>query len=237
LKRFCLFLLFLIAVATAFANNPVDALQSTKAFKQVTLTIVVTPSPIAFIPGPSRARLAQAQALIEDPSRGRIQVASIAHFDTPQQSMVIAQATPQGNIPVTFNAKPDPTAQFLHIVPHTTTLLAAYGANTYTCPYEVFATFATTWKVTDWGNNTVANGTGPFPVENFPTTSFLSWDIPSIGNTTMAAFSNSGSPGQNSFTGVAGVTQQNCINLSLTVPANIAAGFYTASIQYNLIAN
>jgi hypothetical protein len=237
LKRFSLFILFLVAVAAAFANNPVDALQSTKAFKQVTLTIVVTPSPIAFIPGPSRARLAQAQALVADPYHGRIAMASNVHFDTPQQSMVIAQTTPQGNIPVTFNAKPDPTAQFLHIVPHVTTLMAGYGPNTYACPYEVFATFATTWKVTDWGVNTVANGTGPFPVENFPTTSFLLWDIPLIGNNTMAAFSNSGSPGQNSFIGVAGVTQQNCINLSLTVPANIAAGFYTASIQYNLIAN
>ena len=235
MKRFVFFGLIAVAFVAAFAQNSAEALQSVKAYKQVVLTVVVTPSPvpIVFLDRSHRNR-SVARTLTADPYHGPLQVASIAHFDVP---MLVAQATPQGNIPVTFNSKPDPTAAYLHVVPHTSTLMAAYGANTYTCPFEIYAYYTTTWKVTDWGYGTVASGGGTFPIENYPTTSYLAWDIPSIGNTTFTAYANSGSPGQNSFLGTAGISQQNCINLSLTVPSNLPSGTYTAAVQYNLLAN
>jgi len=151
---------------------------------------------------------------------------------------LLAQSTPQGSVPVQFVAKPDPTAAYLHIVPGSGGLLlnAAYGANTYTCVYQVFGYYTTTWKITDWGAGTVQNGTGPFPIENYPTASYLSWLGEGV-TTTYKTFANFGTPGENTILGTAGVSQQVCIDLSLNVPASQPAGTYAASIQYTLISN
>jgi len=90
-----------------------------------------------------------------------------------------------------------------------------------------------TWKVVDWGFGTTGSGTGPFPIENLPATSFLSW-FAEGASTSFHTVYNGGSPGEVTFTGTANVSQQHCIDLNLTVPASIPAGTYTASIQYTL---
>ena len=209
---------------------PANALQSTRAYKEMVLTVVVTPSPapVAML-GRHVKRDTRLAALTADPYAGpqRLASATSATWDTPVfgRSQVVAQATPQGNIPVTFNAKPDPNGAYLKVIPHTSLVYAAYGANTYTCPYEIFGSYTTLWKVIDWGyGTTTAAQAGTFPVMNYPVTSYLSWAMPDIGKTAFQAFSNSGSPGQLTFQGSANVSQQHCVNLSLTVPASQPAG-------------
>ena len=51
------------------------------------------------------------------------------------------------------------------------------------------------------------------------------------------AYWNSGSPGEKVWTGLQNQAQQHCFNLSLNVPAVLAPGTYTATIQYNLLVN
>lgn len=234
MKRFAFLALLAVAFVAAFAQNPAEALQSLKAYKILLINVVVTPSPtpIVFNNGP-RPNANAARLLVADPSRGAVQMASISNFDVP---IVVAQATPQGNIPVTFNSKPDPTSAYLKLLPSSFSINAAYGANTYTCPFQIFGYYSTTWKITDWGYGTVSSGSGTFPVENYPTTSYLAWNLSSV-TSSFTNYANSGSPGQLTVNGVAGVSQTFCVNLSLTVPSSLAAGNYTAAIQYNMYAN
>ena len=233
MKRLVLAALLLLAAGVALSGRNATALQSIKAYKEIVLTIQVTPSPVAYLP--------QTRPVLPALASDRVQVADASSYDVPMgiipPPQVIAQATPQGRIPVSFKTIPDPTATYLHEVPHSTSTSVPYGTSLWTCPYEIYAYYTTAWKVTDWGYGTVASASGSFPIENYPTASYLMWDIPSIGNNTFAAFANSGSPGQTSFSGTAGVSQQNCINLQITVPNSLAPGFYTAVIQYNLYAN
>ncbi|MBV8749511.1 MAG: hypothetical protein JO103_07335, partial [Candidatus Eremiobacteraeota bacterium] len=107
------------------------------------------------------------------------------------------------------------------------------------CAFKVFTFYTNTYKLVDWGQGTVSSGgTMTFPVENYPTASYLSWAVPDLA-TTVHAYSNSGPPGETTWTGVANVSQQHCIDLTLNVPASVAANTpqnpnYTATIQYNL---
>lgn len=233
MKRFLFLALIALAVFAGFGRAPVSALSSTKASKVLTLTFLVTPSPIAYAPRRAAPR-ANVAALLADPYHTTLRVASAnTFFDVP---VIIAQS--QGNIPVKFASQPDPSAAYLHFVPHTTTMNANYGSNSYTCPFEIYGYYSTTWHIVDFGYGTTSTAsTGTFPIQNYPTASYLSWDIPSIGNNTFAAYANSGSPGQTTFTGVAGVSQQHCIDLQLVVPTSLPAGYYTAAIQYVLIAS
>ncbi|GAC1535975.1 MAG: hypothetical protein NVS2B17_06910 [Candidatus Velthaea sp.] len=243
MKRLGLFALFALAVFVAISGMPANALQSLKTYKELVLTIVVTPSPapVVFLHRNRNRSLERSASLTADPYRGPARLASADStiWDTPQLGPVraVALATPQGNIPVKFNAQPDPNAAYLKILYNTSTLTAGYGSNTYTCPFQIYAYYTTTWKVTDWGYGTSTSGTGTFPVLNYPTPSYLAWDLPDIGKTTFSNYANSGSPGELTFSGSAGVSQQHCLNLSLNVPSSQPAGSYTATIQYNLIVN
>jgi hypothetical protein len=55
--------------------------------------------------------------------------------------------------------------------------------------------------------------------------------------TPLKAYNNAGTPGETTWTGNAGQSQQHCIDLTIVVPNSQAAGVYTAAIQYNLLVN
>ncbi|MFN2459674.1 MAG: hypothetical protein ABR591_03130 [Candidatus Velthaea sp.] len=243
MKNFGFFVLVFVAAACTFAR-PVDALQTTRAYKEVIIQIQVTPSPVPVgFTVPHRAPSARIAALSADPYHGPAMLAAstTSVYDVPMPlgtPMVIAQAPPQGNVPVTFNAKPDPNATYLHEIPHTTSLSAGYGTTVFPCVYEMYTWFSTTYSLTDWGFATTSSGAaGTYPIMNFPTASYAAWAVPSIGKTAFSNYSNSGSPGQTTWTGTANVAQQHCIDMQITVPNSQPAGFYTATVQYNLIVN
>jgi hypothetical protein len=247
LKRAALLWLGFVAIVCAFGGGSAKpayaATLLNKTLKVFSINFVVTPSPtpIGFVAPQHKtpANIAQATALTANPYGGPVRVAmGPSAYDVPmfgpQPPMVLAQSSPQGAVPVQFIAKPDPNATFLHFVPHQTTLFAGYGLNpTYICAFEIYGFMTSTWKIVDWGFNTVASGTGTFPIENLPATSFLSWFAEGVSTTTKTVY-NGGSPGEVTFNGVANVSQQHCIDLTLNVPASTPAGTYTASIQYTL---
>lgn len=218
MRRTITLLAFAIAAAgVAFFGDShnADALTATKAYKIVTVTVVVTPSPVAY-------RLA--------PGTGRF-----ASFHADAAPLVVAQAAaPQGNVPVTMQTKADPNYNYLHIVPHNLTLQAPYGVSTASCVYEVYASYPTYWTLNDWGFGTGAGGTAGFPLLNYPSTSDLAWEAATIGVTTWTPFYNNGSPGQRTTQMTGGGTVQFCVDLRVTVPTSQVPGTYTAPIQYTL---
>jgi hypothetical protein len=90
----------------------------------------------------------------------------------------------------------------------------------------------THYQVTAWGTGTRTTGAGPFPIENYPTTSDLAWSLDR--SATYTAMANSGSPGQSVFAGTVAGTQSHCLNYAVTVPASIAPGNYQASVDFHL---
>jgi hypothetical protein len=239
LKRIGLFLILAIAGVLAFARTPANALSgSTSIFLEETVTIIVTPSPtpVGFVPAtPALSvprQVASSGASIYD-------VAPISVLEPP---VMVAQATPQGPIPVTFQAIANPNAKFLHSVPNSNptannqnnTLLAPYGTTVFTCVYQIFTDETVAYSLTDWAFGTASGaGSGTYPLQNTPTTSFASWEAEQT-TTSFAAFANSGSPGQLDWDGTANVSQQHCIDWQVTVPTTLAPGTYTATVQYNL---
>jgi hypothetical protein len=242
-------LLALGTVAGLAVFSQADALQTTKAFKEVVLTIVITPSPapVGFLP--RRAAPAASNAavrpliarLVADPYAGPARIASSgAAWDVAPGGTLIAQApsVQPSPVPVQFVAKPDPNSAFLRIVPHTGELDVPYGTTTFACAYEIFTFYTTAHQLTDWGFGTKTQNPPPptYPIENWPAASYLSWAVPDIP-TSFRTFNNAGPPGETTWTGRAGQSQQHCIDLSIVVPNSQAAGVYTAAIQYNLLVN
>ncbi len=225
MKKLGLLAFALLALAVMFSGRTASALEEIVAYKEATLTIqVIAASPVAYLRAPA--------------TDGRLQVAGISSYDVPMGILpptTIAQSQAQGNIPVKFTTKPDPTATYLHIVPIATSLTAAAGqTTTFACAYEVYAYYTTAYSVTDWSYGTASSGSGYFPLFNNPQTSDLSWQLTTTTPGEYTAFANAGTPGQTSFTGTAGQHQTPCVNLSLTVPLATAPGYYTAVVQYNL---
>ncbi len=217
-----------IALLIALSGKDVSALETLITAKEVPLTIIV---------------VAHAYAPANRPKG--VQVAGISSYDVPMGILpptVIAQTTgQQGNTPVKFLAKPDPSYTYLHEVPINTTLTAPQGATTYfPCPYEIYAYYTTPYNVTDWGYGTSTQANvGTFPMLNYPTNSDMAWAITAVGATPAPGahytlYADSGAPGQTAFSGVEGQVQTQCLNVSVTVPANQPIGTYTAVIQYNL---
>lgn len=238
-------LLALAALAVLTVTSQADALQAQKAYKEMTLTVTVTPSPVP--PGgyvappasavPSAAAVAEVTRLLADPLAGPVQIAfSGSAYDVPpgggiQVAQVSAQPTP---VPVQFVAKPDPSAAYLHIVPHTPAVSAPYGTTVFPCAFEVFTFYTNTYTLTDWGYGTLKTGATPyFPIENYPTASDLSWAVPDFGPT-VTPYNNAGPPGETTWTGAKNQSQQHCVDLTLTVPNSQSAGVFTATVQYNL---
>jgi hypothetical protein len=240
--------LFFIALVLGLRSQA-NALQTTFASKEISLNFTVTPSPtpIGFAPNATTTTIAAAERAAAHSSRASLAMAYIAPSD-PLDRLVafvpirvgdlVAQANPQGNVKVQFTVKPDPKYAYFHIVPHMTSFNAAYGSNTYTCAYEVFARYTSAWFVTDWvygsNNSTGTPGLNGYPTYNYSTTSLLSWLAEGV-TSTFKPFANAGSPGEQTFSGAANTSKQVCIDLTLIVPSSIAAGEYQTTIQYNLI--
>jgi hypothetical protein len=242
-------LLALGTVAGLAIFSQADALQTTKAFKEVVLTVVITPSPapLGFFPqhaAPAAAKPAarpDVARLVADPYTGPARIASSgAAWDVAPGGALIAQVPPvqPSPVPVQFVAKPDPNSTFLHVVPHTGELDVPYGTTVFPCAFEIFTFYTTIHQLTDWGYGTKTQNPPPptYPIENWPTASYLSWAVPDIPKTSRP-YNNAGPPGETTWTGTAGQSQQHCIDLSIVVPNSQPAGVYTATIQYNLIVN
>jgi hypothetical protein len=233
LKKILVLVGFLAAAAIAGAPSSATT-YATRTFKTVTINITITPTPIAYVP--TRAigrddRIALGSVLRGDDTRQAIAFEPIRLGD-------VTLAPNQSSVPVTWSVLSDPNFIYLHINPINTSLTAGYGANTWTCPFSVFAHYPTAWEVSDYiyGSNGSGGtaGLNGFPNYNYPTTSLLQWKAEGI-TTSFKAYSNDGPPGEVVFTGAAGSTQTVCIDLSLNVPTGIAPGTYQATIQYNLL--
>jgi hypothetical protein len=242
-------LLALGTVAGLAIFSQADALQTTKAFKEVVLTVVITPSPapVGFFQhraAPSAAKPAarpDIARLVADPYTGPARIASSgAAWDVAPGGVLIAQVPPvqASPVPVQFVAKPDPSGAFLRIIPHTSELDVPYGTTVFPCAFEIFTFYTTRHQLTDWGYGTKTQNPPPptYPIENWPATSYLSWQVPDLA-TPLKAYNNAGTPGETTWIGNAGQSQQHCIDLTIVVPNSQAAGVYTAAIQYNLLVN
>jgi hypothetical protein len=238
---FALFALAALAVLTV--TSQADALQAQKAFKEMTLTVTVTPSPVpmGFVkPSPagpiSPIAVAEVRQLLADPFAGPARVAFAgAVYDVAPGGIQVAQVSTQPTpVPVQFVAKADPSAAFLHIVPHTPAVTVPYGTTVLPCAFEVFTFYTNTYTLSDWGLGTLKTGApATFPIENFPTVSDLSWAVPDFGPT-ITPYNNAGPPGETTWTGAKNQSQQHCVDLTITVPNAQPSGIFTATVQYNL---
>lgn len=246
MKHFTIALFFVALVLGV--GSQARALQTTYGYKQISLNFTVTPSPtpIGYVPSATSA-VARAAASAPVTAAAR-NVAAYAWPSNPLDRLVafvpvrvddmIAQSNPQGSVNVQFTVKADPKYANFHLVPHQTSFNAGYGSNTYTCAYEIFASYAKAWTVTDWvygtNNSGGTAGLNGYPTYSYPTASQLSWLAETL-TTSFKAFANAGSPGETTMTGAAGTSKQICIDLTLDVGPNIPAGSYQTTIQYNMI--
>ncbi|MDE2572478.1 MAG: hypothetical protein KGM44_08160 [bacterium] len=226
MKRIAVILVF-AAVAAGVALSPALAgswYQLTT--KTVSITVTVTPSPVVYVP----RTVAQA---VKHPAP-HPEVFALLDPAKLRAYHMLAQVGPtQSNVPVTMNVQADPTAKYLHVVNNATVLKAGYGSTSYACAYAVYAKAPYTWRVNDWVYGTAPTGSKPFPTFNYSTTSALAWLAETV-TSSYQPFKNSGSPGEEAFTGSANVSKQICIDLQLTVPNNIPAGTYSTTIEYQL---
>jgi hypothetical protein len=103
------------------------------------------------------------------------------------------------------------------------------------CPMTIASndTADAKYMVTGWGTGTVAMGAAPFPVENYPTRSYVSWSLDDAPATTLLA--NSGSPGQRFVASSPSSYQSHCLSLEIAVPGNLKPGTYRLSIDFHLM--
>jgi hypothetical protein len=238
--------LAVVAVLAVFSQA--EALQTLRATKYVVITVVVTPSPapLGFVRPPAAPPAAKqpsalaASALVDNPFAGPRQVASsnTAWDVAPGAGTMLAQTVVQPTpVPVQFVAKPDPNSIYLHVIPHTPELDVPYGTTNFTCAFEVYTFYdKAAYALNDYGQGTTKTGSGTYPIENYPTGSYLSWATPDF-SPTFHAYWNSGAPGEKVWSGAMNQAQQHCVDLSIVVPNVLPAGTYTAVIQYNLLVN
>jgi hypothetical protein len=246
LKRSNIVALGALAVLSVFAGlSQADALQSVRATKDEVITVVITPSPapVGFLrrsaPPVAPAPAAALARLLDDPFSPRLIASAGALWDVaPGGGTLIAQSSVQPpSVPVQFIAKPDPNSLYLKLIDHTPELDVPYGTTVFPCAFEVYTFYdKATYALNDYGQGTANTGTGTYPVENYPATSYLSWAAPDF-SPTYHAYWNSGSPGERVWSGAMNQAQQHCINLTIVVPNSQPAGTYTAVIQYNLLVN
>jgi hypothetical protein len=245
----------LIALA---AFSQAGAVTATKTYQVANIQFLVTPSPApssGFVPSLAAARqvaaLASAQrgadpamsALVSDPFAGPFQLASAGTAWDVAPGIMIAQVQVQPSpVPVQFVTKANPNAAYLDVTVVSPSLNAAYGSNFYPCVLTIKTYYTTAYALNDWGYGTSSSGgLATYPIENYPTTSYLSYAVkaspepsPEPTSASYTAFYNEGTPGQNVWTKTAGTTYTGCFDFSLTVPTSLAPGTYTASIQFNL---
>ncbi len=229
-------LLALAVLAVLTFGSQADALTGLKTFKEVVISIVVTPSPAPV------GWLAPKKQGLPDPFVRNVQIASAgAAWDVaPGAPVMIAQSSAQPTpVPVQFVAKPDPNAAFLRVIPHPPGAgfyTVPYGTTVLPCAFEIFTFYTNSYKLQDWGYNTTKTGgpnSGTFPIENYPTVSDLSWAVPDFGPI-FTPYWNQGPGGETTWSGIKNQSQQHCIDLKIVVPNAQPAGSFTATIQYNL---
>ncbi len=242
---------FLLVAALAVCSQA-DALTGLKTYKIVVINIVVTPSPAPvglFPPAkgalPAPVAVAKADVSVAPPLQPLPEPFQIASSGTawdvaPGAPFEIAQSTVQPTpVPVQFVAKADPNAAYLQITPNppgSGYFAASYGSNTFPCAFRIMTYYTNSYHLQDWGyntNKTSGGSSGTFPIENYPTTSYLSWAVPDF-STPFTAYWNQGPGGELTWSGAVKQSQTHCIDLQLTVPNTQPAGSFTAAIQYNL---
>ncbi len=190
--------------------------------KIMQFTVIVTPSPVAFVSPQRAVRTAVVRRRL---------ARAVVHAAAP---VTIAQVTSvQGSVKVNAATKADPTGAYLKLSPNRATLNANYGTNTYTCAFKINSTYSLAWKVTDWVYGSVSGAGGTFPAFDYPTVSDLAWSVEGI-STKFTPYSNAGSPGELVFNAAANVSKSVCVDLQLTVPNTVVAGTYSTNVQYNL---
>lgn len=229
-------LLALAVLAILTVVSQADALTGLKTYKEVVISIQVTPSPAPVV------WFAPKKAPLPDPFAPNVQIASSgsAWDVAPGAPVMIAQSTAQPTpVPVQFVAKPDPNAAFLRVIPHPPGAgfySLPYGTTVLPCAFEIFTYYTNSYKLQDWGYNTTKTGganSGTFPIENYPTISWMSWAVPDFGPT-VTPYWNQGPGGETTWVGAVKQSQQHCIDLTVVVPNAQPAGSFTATIQYNL---
>ncbi|MEA2665220.1 MAG: hypothetical protein QOI11_2164 [Candidatus Eremiobacteraeota bacterium] len=193
------------------------------ASKILSITVTVTPSPVAFV-SPQRA--------VHVATAHRQLARAVPRSGAPQ---IVAQVTSaQGSVKVNATTKADPTSAYLKITPNHLTLPASYGTNTYTCAFRINAFFPKAWSLTDWVLGSSRGAAGTFPAFDYPATSDLAWWLQGV-STSFTPYANQGAPGETPYNNLAAnVSKTFCFDLQLTVPNTVAAGTYSTNIQYNL---
>jgi len=233
-------LLALAVLATLTVVSQADALTGLKTYKLVTVDVVVTPSPAPVgMFGPAKPSYPNAF-----PAKTQVASSSTLAWDVPPGDAALPQliaqvsAQPTPTIPVQFVAKPDPNAQYLHVIPHEPPggFYAPYGTTKFTCAFEIYTYYTNSYKLQDWGyntNKTAGASAGTYPIENYPAQSYLSWAVPDFA-ATFTPYWNQGPGGETTWSGAVKQAQQHCVDLTLTVPNSQPAGSYTAAIEYAL---
>ena len=218
-------LLGLAVLATFAVCSQADALTALKTYKEVFISVVVTPSPAPV------GWLAPKKSAYPDPAPAAVQIASsgTAWDVAPGGPFELAQATAQPPpVPVQFVAKADPNAQYLHIVPHTPPagyLAAPYGTTVFPCAFEVYTYYTNSYKLQDWGYGTTKTGganSGTFPVENYPAVSYLSWAVPDF-SPTFTPYWNQGPAGEQTWIGTVKVRSMQCCCAWRTAPVQVCS--------------
>jgi hypothetical protein len=115
---------------------------------------------------------------------------------------------------------------------NTPTLAVSYGANTFTCALTIKTSDT---NVTDPYlrlDDYAANTTNVFPNYKSPTVSDLSWSVPGLSIAKTALY-NGGLPGQTVWAPTTkNTTTTQCITIFIQVPTGVAAGTYSAPIEY-----
>jgi hypothetical protein len=229
-------LLALAVLAILTVASQADALTGLKTFKEVVISVQVTPSPAPV------GWFAPKKGTLPDPLVQNVQIASsgTAWDVPPGMPVMIAQSSAQPTpVPVQFVAKPDPNAAFLRVIPHPPGAgfySIPYGTTVIPCAFEIFTFYTNSYKLQDWGYNTTKTGganSGTYPIENYPTVSYLSWAVPDFGPI-YTPYWNQGPAGELTWSGAVNQSQQHCVNLTFVVPNSQPAGSFTATIQYNL---
>ncbi len=215
-------LIGLVAFVLFGLRAEATTVQYTTKIVRFAVTITPSPAPLGYL---SPQRAVQVAAVHRQLARAVPRVAAPA---------IVAQVTSaQQSAKVNVTTKADPTGAYLKVTPNNVAFNAVYGTNTYTCAFKINAYFTYAWKVTDWVYGSSNGASGTFPTFDYPTVSDLAWSVQGV-STGFTPYSNQGSPGELAFSAAANVSKSLCVDLKLTVPSTVAAGYYATNLQYNL---
>ncbi|MDE2482853.1 MAG: hypothetical protein KGN02_11730, partial [bacterium] len=124
MKKFGL-VLFAFALALALGSQA-RAIQIPVATKQISLSFLITPSPIVYVPNSANGAVREVALTARQAAAGLAFDASsqlaragdaVLAYDPISLGDMVAQSNPQGSAKVQFTVKVDPTFVYFHIVP------------------------------------------------------------------------------------------------------------------------